>query len=109
MLSAKAVADMLERRQLKCKSDKNHNLYYYDNEDVTNFTLPFGVNRNNQFCHFFGSPQKYPFANDEAKRAAQAIVAAEKVRLGLGDRIGIGKVHRVPSVGPRTRCEVQPR
>ncbi len=81
MLSAKAVADMLERRQLKCKSDKNHNLYYYDNEDVTNFTLPFGVNRNNQFCHFFGSTQEYPFANDEAKHAAQAIVAAEKVRL----------------------------
>jgi len=81
MLSEKAVADMLERRQLKCKSDENHNLYYYDNEDVTNFRLPFGVNRNNQFCHFFGSPQKYPFANDEAKRAAQAIVAAEKVRL----------------------------
>jgi hypothetical protein len=111
-LAEKAVEDMLERRQVEVCGDKNLHLYknrhfgkksepYYwagqmvylfDNEEKTDFSLPMGVSRDNQWCHFLGAAQNYPkhadraiaqyypFANDEAKHAAQAIVAVEKVR-----------------------------
>ena len=78
-LSEKAVADMLERRQQESYRYDGFHTTYRDNETATNFS----DKRYNKFCHFFGSAKQYPFANDEAKHAAEAIVATEKVRLNL--------------------------
>jgi hypothetical protein len=71
-LSDKAVADMLKRRQLADRSGLN--------EIDTNFTIHREING---FCAYRGSKKRYRFANNEAKHAAEAIVAAEKVRLKL--------------------------
>ncbi len=71
-LSDKAVADMLKRRQLADRSGLN--------ETDTNFTIHPDYSG---FCAYLGSKKRYRFANNEAKHAAEAIVAAEKVRLNL--------------------------